>query len=126
METGSVDPTPELEELLQEEPAAVSVPVHGVGTFLTSELPARRAQPFTDFVSQAVGWVPLLPATPKRKLTTLLSTDKSFYVSTRGQGTGMLWPANQPLYWRTTEALYVMTADPAGSTISHLTELGSD
>jgi hypothetical protein len=127
VETGATEPTPDLDELLQEEPAMLTVPVRVDGLVTAHELPARRAQCATDVVPIAA-WTPLLPETPKRKRTTLLSTDKPFYVSPSGTGVaGMLWPANVPLYWRSVAKVYVMSADAAlPATISHLTELWAD
>jgi hypothetical protein len=125
METGAVDPTPELEDLLQESPALPSVPVRGEGAFLVTVLPARRVQCATDVVP-ASGWTPLLPETPKRSRSVLISTDKAFLVSSTGTGTGMLWPASVPYEIRHTQRVYVMSADPAGATISHHTELWAD
>lgn len=126
MEIGTTDPTPDLEELLQEEPAMVTVPVRVESMVTTHELPARRAQCATDLIP-ALTWTPLLPETAKRTRTVLLSTDKAFYVSQLGAGNGMLWPANVPLEWRTTGKLYVMSADAVlPATLSHMTELWAD
>lgn len=127
METGATEATPDLDELLQEEPAMPTIPVRGEGLFTTHELPARRVQCATDAVPIAV-WTSLLHETAKRKVTTVISTDKPFYVSPSGTGvTGMIWPANVPLYWRNASKLYVMSADPATvATISHMSELWAD
>jgi hypothetical protein len=125
MELGTTEATPDLDELLQEEPLGVTVPVRGEGTFLTQALPARRVQAATDLIP-AGSWTALLPGTPKRSRTILLSTDKAFRVSPNGTGLGMLWPASVPLELRHTEPVYVMADDPAGATVSHLTELWAD
>lgn len=125
-EMGAVDPTPELDELLQEDPAGLTVPVRGEGVFLTQALPARRVQCATDLIP-AGQWTALLPATPKRSRAVLIATDKAFQVSAKGTGTsGMVWPLNVPLEVRHTEAVYIMSTDPAGSTVSHFTELWAD
>lgn len=126
METGKTEATPGLDDLLQEVPEMVTVPVRVEGFVQAHELPSRRVQCATDAIP-ALSWTPLLPETPKRKLTTLLSTDKPFYVSTTSAGAGMLWPANMPLYWRNTAKVYVMSADAVlPATLSHMTELWAD
>lgn len=125
METGAVGATPDLDDLNQEDPAGVTVPVRVEGVALVTQVPARRVQCVTDLVP--VGqWTPLLPETPKRARSVLISTDKAFYVSAQGVGVGMLWPANIPLDIRHTQKVYVMSADPAGSTVSHYSELWAD
>jgi hypothetical protein len=127
-EVGTVDLDPEhVEDLYQEPPQLVAVPVKGEGAFLTHALPAKRVQAATDAVPVAA-WTPLLPETPKRHRTVLLSTDKPFYYSPTGTGsTGMLWPANQPLYLFNVAKVYVMSADATlPATISHLSELWAD
>lgn len=126
MEQGTTDPTPDLDDLYQEETEAVSVPVRGEGAFLVQQLPARKAQYGTDTVPGTV-WTDLLPATPKRARATLVS-DAAFYVNTTGTGGGMLWPANVPYELRHTERVYVRAAgaDPAVATIGHASELWAD
>lgn len=119
------DPTPDLDELFQEDPAGLTVPVRTEGIVLTQGVPSRRVQAATDVIP-AGAWTALLPGTPKRSRTVLLSTDKAFRYSPKGTGTGMLWPANLPLEIRNTEPAYVMSDDPAGATISHFTELWAD
>jgi hypothetical protein len=120
-------PSPEIEDVYQEEPSPFStVPVHIEGPVQVHELPARRAQMKTDVVSNS-GWTPLLPETPKRKRLVMISTDKSFYLSIDGTGvSGFLWPANVALVLEHTQRVYAMSADPAGSTISHCSELWAD
>lgn len=126
MEIGSTPPDPvDLDDLLQEPAQVPAVPVRTEGSVLTHELPAKRVQLATDVVPQG-SWTPLLPETAKRKRACLLSTDQSFYVSTTGAGTGMLWPANQPLIFVHTQKIYVQSANVAGSTISHYSELWAD
>jgi hypothetical protein len=126
MESGRTEATPDLEDVLQELPAMVTVPVKVEGQVLAHELPAKRVQTATDVIPAAT-WTPLLPETPKRKRTVLLSTDKPFYVSQTGAGSGMLWPANVPLEWRGVAKVYVMSADAAlPATLSHMSELWAD
>jgi hypothetical protein len=128
MEIGAdTDASPGLSEVLQEEPAPFSaVPVDVLGPVQVHELPARRAQMKTDVVP-AGSWTNILPETPKRKRVVLISTDKSFYLSVDGTGTtGFLWPANVALPLTHTQKLYAMSADPAGATISHVSELWAD
>lgn len=125
MERGTVDPTPDLDELQQAEVSYPTVPVRGEGTFLVQQLPARRVQEATDLIP-AGAWTPILPGTPKRARTVLLSTDTDFRYSSNGTGSGMLWPVGLPLELRHAERIYVMSDDPAGSTVSHFTELWAD
>lgn len=128
METGAAaEASPDLDEVLQEEPAHLTaVPVTVLGPVQSHDLPARRAQLKADVVA-AGSWTHLCPETLKRKQVLLISTDKAFYVSTDGTGsTGFLWPANVPLVMTHTQKIYVMSADPAGSTISHCSELWAD
>ena len=126
METG-IEPTPELDELYQEEPAGVTLPVRVEGVALTQSVPSRRVQCATDYVPAGPGWTALLPGTPKRSRTVLIATDKAFQVSPKGTGTsGMVWPVGVPLELRHTEPIYLMSTDPAGSVVSHLTELWAD
>lgn len=117
--------TPDLGELLQEQPLPPTVPVRGEGAFLTQALPSRRVQADTDIIPSG-SWTPLLPATPKRASTILIASDKGFRYSTNGMGRGMAWPVGVPLPLHNTEAVYLMADDPAGSTVSHLTELWAD
>lgn len=127
MEKGTVDATPDLEDVLQEDPRMMTVPVRTEGQVLTHELPCTRALMATDVVPIAT-WTSLLPGSLKRKVATLISLDKPFYVSTSGTGvTGMQWPALIPLVLRNAERVYVMSADAAVSaTISHVSELWAD
>jgi hypothetical protein len=127
METGATEPTPDLDELYQETPAMPTIPVRGEGLFTTHELPARRVQCTSDVVPIAA-WTQVLPETPKRKVATVLSIDKPFYISSKGTGSaGPQWPANVPLYWRSQEKLYVMSADVAVSaTLTLVSELWAD
>lgn len=127
METGRTDPTPDLDDLLQEDVQVLAVPVRVEGKVLTHELPAVRVQMATDVVPIST-WTSLLPETPKRKQCVLISTDKAFYVSATGTGiTGMLWPANVVLILTHCQKVYVMSADAAlPATISHVSELFAD
>jgi hypothetical protein len=127
METGYNEATPDVDELLQEVNADPAIPVRQQGPVLTQELPSKRAQGAMDVVPIS-RWTSLLPATPKRKCSVLISTDNPFYFSFTGTGTtGILWPANVPLVMGHTEQVQVMSAHATDTaTISHFTELWAD
>jgi hypothetical protein len=122
MEMGSVEATPDLEELQQEPSEEIAVPVRQEGPWQVHQLPARRVQYGTDQVP--VTWVDILPATPKRARAVLVSEDP-FYVSNTGTGGGMLVPANTPIEIRNTEKVFVRAIE-TGALIGHMSELWAD
>ena len=123
METGKTEATPDLDELNQEAPAGVRVPVEVHGQVLTHELPAKRVQESTDLIS-AGAWTHVLPKTPKRKRAVLLG-DVPFRVSFTGTGSGMAWPANVPLVLEHDQAVHVQ-ASTGVVALSHMSELWAD
>lgn len=122
----TTEPTPDLDELLQEETTAVAVPVRGEGVFLTQALPVRRVQYGTDTVPDTT-WTDLLPATPKRARAVLVS-EVAFSVNNTSTGSGMLIPAGTPVEIRHTDRVYVRSAAPSPSAaiIGHMSELWAD
>lgn len=130
MESGTVDPTPDLEDLLQETPTVLTVPVRVEGAVMVHSLPSREVQYQTDRVISA-RWDNLFRDTPKRGRGVLISLDQPIEINATNMGSGMVWPAGVPYQFEHKKAVWVRAYDPAGSgtvvaTVGSSVELWAD
>lgn len=107
METGNVEATPELSELLQEDTPLPVVPVRLADAGTMYALPNRRVQYQTDSVGNT--WTQLFPGTPKRARGVLVAATEAIYISSNGNS-GMLWPEGVPYYWHHSANISVKSA----------------
>ncbi len=105
-----VESTPEIDELLQQDPPAMStVPVDVQGPVTTYKLPNRRVR--TDEVTVPnSGWTKLVDATRKRAHVTFISMDEPIRVRTSSSGEGTPWPDLVPLTMYHTQDVWMKSA----------------
>lgn len=109
------EPSPELDEVLAEEPAALPVPCVPVrvdGPVTVQELPAMRAAPFSTAL--ATTFQKILGRDPKRRRVVLLG-DANWIYSSTGQGGGITWPSNVALVLENGDAVYAKLPTGTGN-----------
>jgi hypothetical protein len=114
------EPTPELDELLQQEHPwpVVQVDVQG-GTVY--QLPARRVICTTDVVTDTQAQQ-LAPANHKRSRLVLIATDQPVYIARDRTSQGTIWPINVPHVVTHCDAVWVKSATASNSSTVGVTQ----
>jgi hypothetical protein len=110
------EPTPDLEEVLQEEASSLisTVPVRieeAAGFWL---LPNRHVRYDSNLVGDTT-WVQVLDGSKKRARAVLMAIAQPIRIRTSSSGTGMLWPAAVPFPVFHTEKVQVLCATGAAT-----------
>lgn len=120
----SIESTPELEELLQEEPTGMPVsPVEVRGPVQTFDLPSRYVQT-TTVSGVTTTYEKIADATEKRKVIRLVSIDGPMWVKCGGLE-GAIWPTGSPCVMTHTKEVMVR-ADTATVRIGVIQEFWAD
>ncbi len=118
-------PTPDLDELEQEEPQIPTVPVTVEGAARVYRLPARRAVLSTDTVKD--NFVGIAAGTEKRNRLVLISIEQPIWISRDGRTQGSIWPALVPYVVEHADGVFVKSATPGVETrVGATAELWAD
>lgn len=107
------EPTPDLEELQQDDvPAMSTVPVRVQEAITAWLLPNRRVRIASELASDTT-WTRVVDDTKKRSYGVLVAFGQPVRIRSSSSGDGMMWPAEVPYEFRHTQALYVKCATPS-------------